>query len=167
MKNNRRMEHGNVSKDFSLELTYNHKFKNGEAEVTKHASLSTGWQGTELSLGQILDFQKDVEKIFRQIKRIAEKDVNDRFFVSLIISAHEDVPCAKSDSDDFIGGVHQLAFDFWRFEGHGRDVDGGFYLKPDERYTEADRSVYISLEKKDGTLFEQLAGQEWACWGSD
>ena len=164
MKRKTMNETGDVVKCLELELKYKHRFRNGYADVVKKAELSSGYAGNGLTLRNVFDFQKNVESIFRQVKKIVDENPDDRFTLTLTIHAYENVD-KHTDGNGFLSSLNQILFDCWTFEGDGYEAGEGFYLQPDEKYTSADRAVYISLLKEDGNLLKQHAGQEWTCVG--
>lgn len=159
MKNKRTQEYGRIHKTYSMELKYTHRFNSGEAEVKKTAKLSC----EDMTFNSIIQFQKDLDKIHRQIKRLLSNDINDYFELSFYVSELEEVP-EHLDENGFKSCFRSIGFNEWDYKGYGYDegIQEGFYLNPDERYTSENKAIYISLLKEDGKLFEQLAEQEWA-----
>ena len=160
MRRDKQMKDGTVDKEFKLELEYKHHFKTGEAVVRHEASLST----YDMTLTKLVKFQKDIETIFRHLKRIAKVEHNDLVKLEFYVSAYEDVPEYK-DELGFPCVLRQLLFDCWRYTGTGAEMEdnGGVCLNPDERYTEPERAIWISFEKGEGGILEQIAGQQWVC----
>lgn len=162
MKRKRTQKYGRLHKTYSMELKYTHCFKSGEAEVKKTAKLCC----EEMNLNHMIQFQKDLDKIHRQIKRLLSKDINDSFELYFFVSILEEVP-EYLDENNYKSNFRSICFDAWEYKGYGYDegISEGFYLSPDQRYTDEKRAIYISMLKEDGKLSEQLAGQEWAVEG--
>ena len=158
MKGKRTQEFGRLCKTYSMELKYTHRFKSGEAEVKKTASLCC----EEMVLNDMIQFQKDLGKIHRQIRRLLSKDIGDSFELNFFVSVVEEVP-EYLDKYNCKSNFRTIRFDAWAYKGYGYDegISEGFYLSPDEQYTDENRCIYISLLKEDGELYKQLAEQEW------
>lgn len=90
------------------------------------------------------------------------EDIDDFFELYFYVSVLEEVP-EYLDRNNFKSCFRSICFNAWEYKGYGHEegISEGFYLSPDERYTDENRAIYISLLKGDGKLFEQLAEQEW------
>lgn len=95
------------------------------------------------SIGQIIDEMDKVKEIFK----IAQKAIKDqRYFELEITESVYDF----DENDNFIRGN----FDCWvSVPWYEQDDAGGIYLKPDTRYTNENRDMYLSSVKD---LFKDL-----------
>lgn len=160
MKHKKQLRDGAVEKEFNLVLEYTHRFKTGEAVVKHEAKLST----YDMTISHMMNFQKDVGKIFGQMKRICTMNPNDHLKLMFSVSAYERVPEYR-DENGVLSTLKQLLFDYWEYVGDGTLItsEEGLYLTPDERYTEAERAIWISINKEEGGFLEQLAEHSWVC----
>lgn len=152
----RKMENGAVDKEIVFRLKYTHNFPTGNAIVQHEASLSA----MEMTFHDMLSFQKDMQHIFSRIKRLSRTE--DYVEMELIIQAYENVPEYK-DLNGCSCRLNQILFDHWSYAGNWSELayENGFKLTPDEKYTEANRDIYICLDAESKGLVEQIAEMPW------
>lgn len=166
-ENNRKNKYGSISLQISAELTYTqNKHRNGQAiqaEVCKAAELKIdpkfmNFEDSHTNIfGQILDFQKGVNSMLRQIRELLMEGQ----YVEFTICTHgfEDVP----EHEEYTAlGFHKTSMNplfsnMWSYKGNGQDADtskdGGLYLSPDTRYTDKRHDIWMEWRKD---IFEIL-----------
>ena len=126
------------SYEMNLEVS---AFKNGVATTEK--------QSAEINLSDdtrfesILDFMDSVKAVWKRARKAIKS--GDRITMEVIVSTYE----GWSNPDE---KLRQTSFDRWYCTEEGQD-DEGIYLRPDIRYTDAYRDMYLGKDVLRGLAF--------------
>lgn len=159
MTKEKTQEYGTVRQNYFLKLKYSRDIRKdgivSKETIERETKLDVDpcRHGSLFQIRSILDFQKGANAILKEAK---EALVEGLFVeVELCVSAYEDVPEHQDPSASCAirSTINQLSFDLWSFKGYGDEShidkeEGGLYLQPDTRYTDAHRDIFI-LWKRD------------------
>lgn len=127
-------------KVITFEIHYHVTRRNCYVDVLRKAELTIDW---DMKLNSIFKFLKDLRPVLHCYKRCARMGEFCKFELSIGQYTQED------------GRVTTKHFDHWVFEGVAED-ETGIYLTPNEKYTEAERDIWIDLTRPLHTVLREL-----------